>query len=311
MRIARGATTLGALTGCKFAACGALALVLLGLSPAGDPYQIYERARDVWRKQVYPDPIAYRTTVHVSEGAKEEQEHFSGQASITDGIRVAGVSEEEAAAPHNATGINFKVHLEIGWNVHSGGQLGTYTQDSHRKESSPDYLGVPLISPEYSFGLDTTRQPEPRLAPGPSAPPDSLSTIATVNAIDRVYDIALLGTEPLGGFSAYHLRLQPRRDPAKYRLRDLWVDVYSYSVLKLVTQGNFTGAPMNAVLWEVTFQDIGGAMYIDTEMALEPLAFRSDRTFTAASISFSDIKVPDSQLPVLPFMDSGQILREP
>jgi hypothetical protein len=281
----------------------------LGASPTSDPYQIYERARDVWRKQVYPDPIAYRTTVHVSEGSKDEREHFNGQASLTDGIRVAGVSEEEAAAPHEATGINFKIHLEIGWNVHSGGQLGTYTQDSHRKESSPDYLGVPLISPEYSFGLDTARQPT--VAPAASSAASALANIATVNAIDHVYDITLVGTEPLGGLDAYHLRLQPRHDPGKYRLRDLWVDVYSYNVLKLVTQGNFTGAPMNAVPWEVTFQDIGGAMYIDTEKALEPLAFRSDRTFTSASISFSDIKEPDSQLPVLPFMDSGQILREP
>jgi hypothetical protein len=77
------------------------------------------------------------------------------------------------------------------------------------------------------------------------------------------------------------------------------------------TQGNFTGSPMNAVPWEITFQDIGGAMYIDTEKADGPLAFRSDRTFTSASISFSDIKERDSSLPVLPFMDSGEILREP
>lgn len=132
-----------------------------------------------------------------------------------------------------------------------------------------------------------------------------------MNVVDHAYDIALVGTEALGGSYAYHLRLQPRHDPAKYRLRDLWVDVYSYDVLKLVTQGNFTGAPMDAVPWEVTFQDIGGAMYIDTEKALAPLAFRSDRTFTSASISFSNIIEPESKLPILPFMDSGQVLREP
>ena len=52
-------------------------------------------------------------------------------------------------------------------------------------------------------------------------------------------------------------------------------------------------------------------MYIDTEKAEESLAFRSDRTFTSASISFSDIKEADTKVPILPFMDSGQILREP
>jgi hypothetical protein len=68
---------------------------------------------------------------------------------------------------------------------------------------------------------------------------------------------------------------------------------------------------MNAVPWEITFQDIEGAMYVDTETAGAPLAFRADRTFTKASISFSDIQESNSTLPVLPFMSSGQILREP
>ncbi len=169
---------------------------------------------------------------------------------------------------------------------------------------------MPLISPEYSFGLDPS-QPEPAIQSIPNAPASTLPTIATVSVTEHAYDITLVGTEALGGLNAYHLRLQPRRDPAKYRLRDVWVDVYTYVVLKLITQGNFTGSPMNAVPWEVTFQDIGGAMYIDTEKAEEPLAFRSDRTFTSAGISFSGIKEADSKLPVLPFMDSGQILQEP
>jgi hypothetical protein len=290
-----------------------LPVLLLGVAspPAGDAYQIYDRARAVWRSQTYPDDIQYRTTIHVSEGPKDEQEHYAGEASLDGGIRVDGISDEEAATPHQATGVNFKIHLEISWNKNAGGKVGSVTQDSHRKESSPDFLGVPLISPEYSFGLGPLRQPEPELAPEASAPQTTLPTIATVNATDRAYDIALVGTEALGGFYAYHLRLQPRRDPARYRLREMWVDAYSYIVLKLVTQGNFTGAPMNAVPWEITFQDIGGAMYIETEKAEAPLAFRSDRTFTAASISFSDIRETDTKLPALPFMDSGQVLREP
>lgn len=68
---------------------------------------------------------------------------------------------------------------------------------------------------------------------------------------------------------------------------------------------------MDAVPWEVTFQDVGGATYIDTERAQAPLAFRGDRTFTAASVSFSDIKTTKTKQIILPFMGSGQILREP
>ncbi len=288
-------------------------MLCLGIAAptSNDPYQIYDRARSVWRNQTYPDDIAYRTTIDVSEGDKDEQNHYNGEASSVGGIRVDSVSDEELAAPHQVTGINFKVTLEFSWNKNAGGKVGSLTQDAHRKESSPDYLGVPLISPEYSFGLGPLRQPEPALQQEVNTPQSALPTIATVNASDHAYDITLVGTEAVGGFYAYHLRLQPYHDPAKYRLRELWIDVYSYLVLKLVTQGNFTGAPMNAVPWEVTFQDIGGAMYIDTEKAETPLAFRADRTFTTATVSFSDIRVAESNVPVLPFMDSGQILREP
>jgi hypothetical protein len=309
---ARRALKLGSTTGLRLATCSVLALLLLGAtSPTTDPYQIYDRARDVWRKQTYPSDIQYRTTVHVTEGFKDEQEHYNGEASISGGIRVVGVSDEEAAKPHQATGMNFKIRIEIGWNTHAGGKTTSMNENAYRKESSPDFLGVPLISPEYSFGLDPSQQPQPAVQTFPDATLSTLPTIATVSVTEHAYDITLVATEPLGGLYAYHLRLQPRRDPAKFRLREMWIDAYSYDVLKLKTQGNFTGSPMNAVPWEITFQDIGGAMYIDTEKAEEPLAFRSDRTFTSASISFSDIKEADTKVPILPFMDSGQILREP
>jgi hypothetical protein len=290
---------------------GLLAVVLLGATPADtDPYHIYDRARAVWHHQTYPSDIQYRTTIHVVEGAKDEENHYSAQASIADGIRIDSVSDEELATPHQATGINVKVNVDFSWNANAGGNVGSLPMDAHRKESSPDYLGVPLISPEYSFGIGPALQPEPP-ADAASRPNGGLSTIATVTAIDRPYDITFVGTELLGGFDAYHLRMRARRDPGTYRLRDVWIDVYTYDVLKLVTQGNFTGAPMDAVPWEVTFQNVGGAMYIDTEKADSPLVFRGDRTFTEAMVNFSDIREADPTLRILPFMGSGQVLREP
>lgn len=299
--------------GCGSVVCSLLAWTFLGAAPTSgnDPYQIYDRARIVWSNQQYPDDVQYRTTIAVSEGAKNEQEHYTGDTSSSDDIRVAGVSEEEQAAPHRATGINFKVDVEFSWNKNANGRVGTLQMDDHRKESSPDYLGVPMLSPENSFGLGLQQQQEAVSQHEGPLPREPLRTIATVNAVDRAYTIANLGTEALGGLYVYHLRMHPRRDPGKYRLRDLWIDAYTYHVVKLVTQGNFTGPPMNAVPWEVTFQDIGGVTYVDTETADAPLVFRGDRTFTKAAISFSDIKAADSRLPVLPSMDSGQILREP
>jgi hypothetical protein len=93
----------------------------------------------------------------------------------------------------------------------------------------------------------------------------------------------------------------------------MWVDVYTYQIVQLETQGNFTDAPMSNVPWLVTFQNVAGNSYIKDETALEPLPFRHDRTFSTASISFDDIRATDNSPPILPTMDGHAAgnLREP
>jgi hypothetical protein len=288
-----------------------LVLCLVAASNASgrpDAYQIFERARRVLQSQLYPDPISYRTTIRVSEGARDEFEHFHAEAFSSGDVRVEGVSDEEQAAPHQSSGVNFKVSYSIGWNTHTGGQTETVRKDAHRKEASPDYLGVPLISPCYLFGL-TSEHTEPPPPSGPRA--TKLPTIITVTAIDRVYKVSLVGTETIGGLYAYHLHLEPVIQPDRYRIRDLWIDVYTYQIVQLKTQGNFTNAPMAAVPWLVTFQNVDGTVYIEKETALEPLVFRHDRTFSAASISFDDIRAAESSQPILPAFDTEGALREP
>jgi hypothetical protein len=295
-------------------AAGVLPLTLwLSTSNASadpDAYQIFDRARSIFQAQSYPDPIFYRTTVHVTEGTKDEFEHFRGEAFSGGDVRVEGVSDEEQAAPHKGSGVNFKLAFSIGWNTGAGGQTETVTKDAHRKEASPDYLGVPLISPTYSFGLtfphENARAPEPSGA-------SNFPTIATVTATGRVYKISLLGTETVDGFYAYHLHLEPISHPDRYRLREVWIDAYTYQIVRLETQGNFTVAPESSVPWLVDFQDVDGTIYIKNETALAPLVFHHDRTFSSASIAFDDIAATDNSPPILPTMDSGAdiYLREP
>jgi hypothetical protein len=294
-------------TAVPFALCVALSS---NASMAPDAYQIFDHARRVLQAQSYPDPIFYRTTVRVSEGAKDEFEHFRAEAFSSEDVRVEGVSEEERAAPHQSTGVNFKFAFSIGWNTGAGGQTETVTKDAHRKEASPDYLGVPLISPSYSFGLTSQRDDAPTLNPSSAS---NLPTIATVTALGRAYRVFLLGTEIIDGFYAYHLRLEPASHPDRYRIRELWIDAYTYQIVQLQTQGNFTAAPMSNVPWLVTFQNVDGNVYIKNETALEPLVFRHDRTFSTASITFDSIRETDSSPPILPTVDSDADinLREP
>jgi hypothetical protein len=275
-----------------------------------NPYQIFEHAKRVLQAQSYPDPIFYRTTIHVSEGAKDEFEHFRAEAFSSGDVRVEGVSDEEQAEPHQNSGVNFKLAFSIGWDTGAGGQTGTATEDAHRREASPDYLGVPLITPSYSFGLTSEHDETPK--PNPLSA-SNLPTIATVTAIDRVYRVSFLGTETIDGLYTYHLHLEPTSHRDRYRIRELWIDAYTYQIVQLQTQGNFTAAPMSDVPWLVTFQDVDGSNYIKKEMALEPLVFHHDRTFSTASISFDDIRATDNSPPILPTLDSHADinLREP
>lgn len=287
----------------------ALGLALASNASADpDAYQIFDNAKRVLQAQSYPSPIFYRTTVHVSEGDKDESEHFHAEAFSSGDVRIEGISDEEQAAPHKSSGVNFKVSFSIGWNTNAGGHTETVTQDAHRKEASPDYLGVPLISPTYSFGL-TSKHVQPPSQFGAS----SLLTIATVTAIDHAYKVSLLGTETIDGFYTYHLHLEPTSHPERYRIRELWIDVYTYQIVQLQTQGNFTNRPMADVPWLVTFQNIDGNIYIETEKALEQLVFRDDRTFSTASISFDDIHATADSSPILPTLTARADinLREP
>jgi hypothetical protein len=280
------------------------------VSAAPDAYEIFDHARRVLQSESYPDPIFYRTTVRVSEGTKDEFEHFRAEAFAGGDIRVEGVSQEEQATPHASSGVNFKFALSLGWNTGTGGQTATATEDAGRKERSPDYLGVPLISPSYSFGLTFFND----AAPTPSPPSVSnLRTITTVTAIGRVYRVSLIGTETVDGLYAYHLHLEPTIRPGRYRVRELWIDAYTYQIVQLQTEGNFTAAPMSNVPWLVTFQDVDGTIYIKTESALEPLVFHHARTFSTASITFDDIRAADASPPILPTMDNRAAvnLREP
>jgi hypothetical protein len=85
-------------------------------------------------------------------------------------------------------------------------------------------------------------------SPPPNLAADPIGTITTVTAVDRAYDITLAGTETVRGYTCWHLRLRPLRDPQQYRLRELWIDEASYEVVRLVY-----AQPFNATTAMVTY----------------------------------------------------------
>lgn len=266
-----------------------------------DPYSVFDQARHVWAAQQYPDFLSYTVVVDVSERGVEKSRHYHVTFDARNGsIDVNPVSDEEQAAPPTPSG--FTLHLQ------PKRQFVTLVD---KKVGNPgeavDYLGVPKLSPTYAFGM--TSGGETAVAPaGPDsaalvaqirqqfndpAPPDkdssaaggALKTIAAVSTRTRAYTIRNTGLETVDGHDCWHLVLTPTRTPERLRLRELWIDAKTSQTWRLLSAGNFTGS---AAPWVVSFEEIGGAMYIASESALKPVGVGEHR-YEKATVAFETI----------------------
>lgn len=88
--------------------------------------------------------------------------------------------------------------------------------------------------------------------------------------MSRDYDIGYDGEEPIDGVMCYHLKLTPRRDLGKFRLRDLWIGESGFETRQAIVQGNFTAGPGPRLAWRIHFALQEGLTYIADESALAP-----------------------------------------
>jgi hypothetical protein len=89
------------------------------------------------------------------------------------------------------------------------------------------------LFPDETFGL------VPRVRSGMSDDPSAaaIQTLAVARAIARYpYEVSLVGSESVGGHTAYHLRFVPRGDAERYPVRDLWIDATSFDVRKVAAR---------------------------------------------------------------------------
>lgn len=266
-----------------------------------DPYAIFAAAQRYWQAAVYPKKISYGVAVSVSRNAVAAQAHYHVWYDATvNRVRLVPVSDEELAHPYTPHGINFGISL-FGGSIPLSSPQRTF-----------DYLGLPVLVPNYSFGIvsdgavNTTRtdaqlvqeirkefhDPMPaRRAPSSGG----LPTIAEVTVTHRQYVITLSGTQVLDGHPDFHLRLQPVSDPGTYRIREMWVNEATYATDRLITQGNFTAGAMGGVRWQIDYRQIADAPVIASEAALA--GFTLDRrSYDSATVSFTDF-APVSSIP--------------
>jgi hypothetical protein len=243
-----------------------------------DPYAVVDRAREVWRKQHYPGALQYTIAIAAKRLGQADARHYSvWWFAATNAVAVDTLSAEEAAHPYKPSpGVRF----EGVWNI-GGPRVGTGVNG--------DLLGVPMLTPNYAFGIVAYEPPHPMTPaelvaevrrefrdPAPEkvaklAAASGLGVIATVTSVTRDYDMKFVGIEGYGDHRDYHITLVPMRDPERYRLRELWIDADSFATDKLVAAGNFDSQPASRVPWTVTFHQVDGAQYIDREVAASTL----------------------------------------
>lgn len=289
-----------------------------------DPYQIFAHARSVWAQQRYPHYLTYTVTVRVSEGGVDKIKHYHLSYNAQDAkIYVNPVSDEERAAPPNPSGMTFHLLPRRKGKVLFDKKVG------HPSEAV-DYLGVPMISPTYSFGMgaatlnaDSTADsealvqeirreyddPTPPATAQEIAGEGKLKTIAVVAGYRRRYIVTFDGIEEVDGHDCYHLSLKPARPSTQLRLRELWIDTQTYQTRQLVTAANFTGSE---VPWLVTFANLNGALYIENESAMAPVGV-GDHRYERASVSFDGITATDHPPAKLSgwFVTKENIMAEP
>ena len=277
----------------------ALAYVL-GSSPGPpDADTILDKARAAWASSPYPPEIAFDTTETVTHRSVVSTSHYHAVSDVRTGsVFGSAVSDEEIAHPYTPHGMTFRV-------VVRGPGPPRYGLTMGAPEHTFDYIGVPRLSPVFSFGLCTgfafiTSQATdpvgdvrrsfgnaPKASPSPAG--GSLRVIATVSAKTRDYEATTIGTEMVGDHIDYHLRLVPVRNPSFFRLREVWIRSDTYFIDRAITHGNFSERPFPDLDWTATFVQIEGSAYLASEETTKSFTVNG-RHYDSARIDFADVQ---------------------
>ena len=283
-----------------------------------DPYQIFEHASEVWESQQYPLYLHYAVDLSVKDSRGVRTEAYqSAYNNVTGQISVDPISDYERAHPATPRG-GFRFCL---FACPGGPQPDPYT----------DFFGVPVLSPVYAFGVAVI--PRATLPPSPTSDeivreirrdfndpmpsdrvtqtpsPSSLPEIITVTTANRNYHMRFDGEQVINGIRCFHLMLSAVHDPAKYRLRELWVAEASFNTVRVVQDGNFTDGPGTEVRWMIDFSTQGSSLYAVRERSLGLIRYGGE-TYSQVAIAFVDIQsIPDPVPTTL--VGAYLVLREP
>jgi hypothetical protein len=246
----------------------AIVVALLQMGASVNPYDVYARAQAFWGTQPYAAYLTYDVAVTVRQGDRWSVERYNTLFDATaakGAIYVDEVSDYELTTPVMPTGVNVCILVAC-----------------VSKPLPPiDFIGIPELTPTYSFQMapfvrvaPPNREESREELPLPSTSTEKPPTIARVVAkAIQPYIISFAGEENVNGHACYHLTLQPRADPGRYRLRALWIDRQTGATRRLRVALNFVSGPGTASSWTVDFANVGDVQYIARETAERPLRY--------------------------------------
>ena len=270
---------------------------------------LYALARGALERQAYPSSVRYSITVTAFERTERKSADYVALFHAANNVvRVDHFSRQERERPHVARGSNvwFQITLSM------GGPTETILRKQLSKSETPtDILGIPELVPNYTFGMARFAAAAQTAAPDAT----SMPVIGSVTSRQRTYHVLYVGADRIGAVDLIHLSLQPVRDAERNRLREMWLDPHTCLPVKLRVAGNFTRSPATAVPWTITYQNVGGTLYLESESADAQLTV-SGHTYDGLAITFGEFTT--SVLSGLDELDldfrrsaSDDVLREP
>jgi hypothetical protein len=261
-----------------------------------NPDVLFARARAALAKRTYPRALAYDVAIDTATGDDHKINHYrTGFRATTGTIAAHVISDEQAADQSKPHGFNFAI-AGITLNKQDSDTLGvprlgpaytfglvpyapilpstglsatfavpvdgsSMTPSADADAAFPFSIGEGGTLPVTPSGGAT-----PVPTPAPAATGGSLRQIGNVRTTFKIYDVSYVGEVKIGDVACWHLRLKPRLNPGRYRVRDLYIDESNDQTLRMRTEGNFTIKNLGCY-WDIDYAQIDGHWYIVKETA--------------------------------------------
>lgn len=247
-----------------------------GSSP--DPNTIFDNVRRAWGSGAYPRYAEYVAIVQFHDDGRFVRRTWETTEDIRNGVVYSRpFSREEDAHPYTPHGTNIAIPFLTNLSP----------------EHQPDPIGHIAFAIDQDYGLAPGERKFASVSASAAidAQRSALPVIGRTGTIARDYAVTLLETATDAEGTEYHLGLQPLRDSARHRLRELWVDANTWLPEEAVVEGIGNRAPLNAVRWRIEYRQTEGGTYIAREIALAPLqakhALLHDTTITFGEVKLS------------------------